>query len=1584
MRTFSIQIKLFVLFFGFVVFNLKAQNLVVNPSFELTSSNCGNFGGEGYTTDLLNWDDANSGADSCSSPDLFSACNTIFGSPAPTNMPNSVLGYQYARTGTRHAGIILHEALDQYREYIEGTTTTPLVAGQQYCVSMYVSLANNVRFACNNIGVKFYNSLFQRNACPGTTNSLISLTPDLNYTCTPIMDTANWVRLEWSYTAIGGEQYFVIGNFYNNAGTTIVNNPGGSMINPYAYYYFDDVSIIPGTCCNADITKVPTQCSNASAITLTATPGLGASCTQTVSGTWSGTGITNASTGVFNPSVAGSGVHTVSLTLSCGFTAVQTITVSPCNLTLCHTGSLVTVSGGSPAYTWQAQTTFTDCSGCPGGNCIPIICPGVVTNTWTTVASNTNTFNVTSLPIKVFDSAGNTFTITNLSSLPTCTVTASCPTLTMSVSSQTNVNCFGALTGSATVSTAGGTGPYTYTWMPGNLNGASQTGLGAGTYTIGIKDANQCAGTGTLVITQPTSSLSAIISATTAAGCGGGTATAVFWTEEFGTGCSQGALASAFTGTNGAWAVTNTGTNDASANQWYVSATESGMTAGSCGDGCLGAGTTNRSLHIANVSTSPAAFIFCPSGDCGAAYDTGIGANNVRTDKRAESPTINCSGQSNITAAFNYIEGGEAALDDATFWYFDGSTWTQIDNMPKTTTCGGGQGMWAARTVTLPASANNNVNVKVGFRWVNNDNGAGSDPSFAVDAITLTGSGGSGGTGAATVTASGGTASYSYNWTPSGGSSATATGLNAGTYTVTVTDNKGCTASAVANITSAGGPTLTVSSFTNVNCFGANTGTATINPTGGTGPYTYTWSPGNLSGVSQNALPAGTYTINVKDANQCIGSTTLTISQPTAALSALISNTVSASCGSSNGSATVTASGGTSGYTYSWSPSGGNSSSASNLASGNNTVLITDAKGCTVTAVANITSTGGPTLSITSFTNVNCFGANTGTATVNATGGSGPYTYTWNPGNLSGASQNSLSAGVYTINVSDANTCSGSGTLSITQPTAALGGAISNTVAPGCGLSNGSASVTANGGTPGYSYSWSPNGGTGTSVTNLTSGSNAVTITDSKGCTTTIPVVLSTPGGPTLTLVSQANVKCFGANTGTASVNASGGTGSYSYTWAPGNLSGASQTALSAGIYTVLVNDANQCSGTTTVQITQPTSSLSLNISSTAAGCGTNNGSATVTATGGTPGYTYTWSPSGGNNSVATNLAAGNYAAIVTDANGCQNTTSVNISSSGGGPTLTVSSQTNITCFGNTNGAASITATGTGPFTYTWTPSGGNASSATNLSAGVYTVTVGNGSACTSSTVVSISQPAAIAVNVSTSDANCGSNDGYAIVNPSGGTGAISVLWQDGTTSNTISAIPAGSYSVLVTDANGCTATATAVIQSQGGLFVDAGIGTTILSGETTQLSASAPFGATISWSPSGSLGCSTCANTSASPQVTTTYTVVATLNGCSGMDTITISVDIICGDLFVPTAFSPNGDGQNDILYVYGNCIETMEFAIFDRWGEKVFETTDPKIGWDGMFNGKKLNPAGFAYYLNATVKGEVINKKGNISLVK
>jgi hypothetical protein len=214
----------------------------------------------------------------------------------------------------------------------------------------------------------------------------------------------------------------------------------------------------------------------------------------------------------------------------------------------------------------------------------------------------------------------------------------------------------------------------------------------------------------------------------------------VFWTENFGSGCSRGTLANGFVSTNGTWTVTNTGTNASHSNIWFVSATASGTQANQCANSCMQANVTDRTLHIGN----PAFTIMTSSvgADTTSTYLTGafcgFGVCST-TDKRVESPTINCTNRTNLSVSFLYYEGGETTIDDATLWYYNGTAWSQINGMAKTnnSACPQGVGVWTSLTVALPSDANNNPNVKIGFRWVNDDNGQGVDPSVAIDNITI-------------------------------------------------------------------------------------------------------------------------------------------------------------------------------------------------------------------------------------------------------------------------------------------------------------------------------------------------------------------------------------------------------------------------------------------------------------------------------------------------------------------------------------------------------------------------------------------------------------------------------------------------------------------------------------------------------------------------------------------------------------------------------------------------------------------------------------------------------------------------------
>ena len=453
---------------------LFAQNLVLNPSFENINVTCSGFSGAGYTN-IIDWENPDP-TDTCSTPDWFSTCLSSF---FPTSAPNSWLGRQNPRTGSAYVGLISYDATtNAYREYIEGKLSSPLVAGQTYCVSFYVSLADTVPYAVDRIGVYFSNTLVQFPVSHCVSTVPLPYTPQLEWTGGVLMDTANWVRLQWQYTATGGEQYFVIGNFHNNASTTVTNTGGTGFFNPFAYYFIDDVEVSGGICCDAGILPHAPFCTNGSATNLMA---------NTSGGTWSGTGIINGTNGTFDPATAGLGTHLITYTLPCGASDTLNLAVTNCMEVCKDSLGNLNVSGGAGPYSWQQSSLTQDCSACLIGCVFPPGCAINVT-TWQTFATGSSipTPSATGA-IQVVDNGGQTLVINNVSALAPCPTT--CQT-SLSFSNVTAASC-GNANGSATAVASAGTAPYNYSWSNGQTT-ANATNLLAGTYTCYVIDASNC------------------------------------------------------------------------------------------------------------------------------------------------------------------------------------------------------------------------------------------------------------------------------------------------------------------------------------------------------------------------------------------------------------------------------------------------------------------------------------------------------------------------------------------------------------------------------------------------------------------------------------------------------------------------------------------------------------------------------------------------------------------------------------------------------------------------------------------------------------------------------------------------------------------------------------------------------------------------------------------------------------------------------------------------------------------------------------------------------------------------------------
>lgn len=454
--------------------------------------------------------------------------------------------------------------------------------------------------------------------------------------------------------------------------------------------------------------------------------------------------------------------------------------------------------------------------------------------------------------------------------------------------------------------------------------------------------------------------------------------------------------------------------------------------------------------------------------------------------------------------------------------------------------------------------------------------------------------------GSATATPSGGTAPYSYTWSPSPGAgqgSSTVTGLSAQIYTITVSDNLGCTTLTTATITQPATALAAIPSATNILCFGAANGSASVTASGGTAGYTYTWSLSGGNTTLASLLTAGNYTVLVKDANNCTITVNTNVLQPVAPLSTIISATDVLCFGNNNGSAGVIANGGTPGYTYNWIPTGGTNSVANNLAPGNYTVIVKDINNCTINTFASISQPTAALGASVISSNIKCNGASNGSSTITATGGTAGYTFNWLPSLVSSSVNIGLGVGTHPAIVLDANNCTFSIIINIMQPPPIT---LNVNAIKLCSGQNGVLLGNVNGGTAPYFYTWNNNPGSfSVAVNTLANVIYTLSVTDSNGCNSPIDTAMVNVIPPLTLSVSPTKTICAGTPS-SLNANASGGIGTYQYSWSPGSISGQviSVNIGNTTVYTVNVSDG--CSQpailTTTVYVeTIPTPTLLVN-----------------------------------------------------------------------------------------------------------------------------------------------------------------------------------------------------------------------------------------------------------------------------------------------------------------------------------------------------------------------------------------------------
>jgi gliding motility-associated-like protein len=1107
------------------------------------------------------------------------------------------------------------------------------------------------------------------------------------------------------------------------------------------------------------------------------------------------------------------------------------------------------------------------------------------------------------------------------------TATITQPAQLLASETHTAIACNGG-SSTVTISATGGVAPYT---------GTGTFSRTAGTFTFTVTDATGCTATTSATITQPTP----LVASSSASACVAGTST-VTVSASGGTAPYTGT--GTFARTAGTYTFTVTDANGCTAITQVVV---------NCAVGC----NITLSTVVTNVS--------CNGGSNGAINLTVNGASGtVGFNWSNGATTQNISGLTAGTYTLTVTDANNCTASTS-------ATVTQPTPPVASQThtniaCNGGSSIVtiSASGGTAPYSGTGTFSRTAGtFTFTVTDaNGCTATTSATITQPTplVASSSASAcvaGTSTVTVSASGGTTPY------------TGTGTfarTAGTYTFTVTDANGCTATTQVVVNCAVSCNITLSTVvTNVSCNGGRNGAINLTVNGASGIVSFNWSNGattqNISG-----LTAGTYSLTVTDANSCTASTSATVTQPTPLVASQIHTNIACNGGSSI--VTISATGGTAPYT---------GTGTFSRTAGTFTFIINDVNGCTDSVTTTIAQSTVLTGTATS-TPVTAIGGSDGTATVTSSGGTSPYTYLWGPGGQTTQTATGLTTGTYTVTVTDSQGCTTTASTTVGSPGCNMSLSFTKTDVSCFGGSNGTAIVTATGASGTFSYAWS-NGQTTQTATGLAAGSYSVAVNDAVGCVASGSVTVTQP---TQLLASETHtvITCNGGSS-IVTISASGGTAPYT---------GTGTFSRPAGTFTFIVTDNNGCTDSVTTTITQPAVLTGTATFTPVTAIGGSDGTATVTASGGTSPYTYLWDPGGQTTQTATGLATGTYIVTVTDSQGCTATASTTVSSPGCNMSLSFT-KTDVSCFGGSNGTAIVTATGaSGTFSYAWS-NGQTTQTATGLAAGSYSVTVTDGIGCAASGSVTITQPAVLTASSVNINASCdGGNDGTMNLTANGGNGGYqySLDGMQFQTSNVFKTAP-GDHIVTVKDNLACMTTFNSTVGLNNDLHVSVlPHDTASYPGDKFQLTATSA--ATIyTWLPATGLSNPNVPN----PVVTVgalgedvTYRVTAsTPEGCKGESYVRIKA-YKGSDIYVPTGFTPNHDGKNDKFTPLPVGIKKINyFRVFNRWGQMVFSSTTLNEGWDGKLGGVEQPGGVFVWMVQGiTIDNRVITKKGTVVLIR
>ena len=1257
------------------------------------------------------------------------------------------------------------------------------------------------------------------------------------------------------------------------------------------------------TCCDVNICQPDTVCVTDAAFDISvSSPG----------GTFSGTGITNAANGTFDPTVAGVGTHTITYSKQCGTETVDIVVLACTPIEVCDDGTNYIASGGSGTITWYDWEAINysidneqECIDCASTT------PNYVLGIYTGCSSNTCTGNdwvqigtgttldpalINSWPIMLTDGIVDV-TYNSASDIPSCSPCTN-PTL-----SETHIDltCAGDNSGSIDLTITPGSGTtYNTQWSGPNGFSSTQediTGLEAGTYNVTVTDASNATCDATLIITVND---------------GAATDDASFTLSDF---CESTPNSATITGTTG-------GTfafNPVPANGETINSTTGEITNGIGGNTYTVEYTTNGT---------------CPASS-------------------TETVTVYANPTPTISGSLTFCTGSTTTLDAGSY---AGWNWAPNGETTQTITVG------TASTYTVTVT---DANGCTGTTQVDVVEASSLSPTITGVLSICSG---------ASTTLDAGSGYAGYTWAPNSETSQTITVNTAGTYSVTVVDAGGCTGSTQVDVVANTNPTPSISGSLSF-CTGGST---TLDA--GAGYVDYEWTPAATT-QTITATSAGNYSVTVTDANGCTGSDDVDVTVASG-LTPSITGVLTICSGNST---TLDAGAGYDSYT--WAPNNETSQTINVTSSGTYSVTVSDASGCTGSDQVTVSVDNNPVPTIIGTLAI-CSGAST---TLDA--GSGFASYLWSPNGETTQTITVTTGGNYSVEVSNANGCTGTDQVTVTEnqnPTPTITGNLNICQ---------SNSTILDAGTGYADYIWTPNNETTQTITVSTAGTYTVSVTTSEGCVGTASVDVTVTAGLTVSITGDLNI-CGGTTT-----TLDAGSGYPHYEW---NTSETTQTITtgSAGTYSVTVSDDNGCSAIDAVTV--DVNNLTLVTSGDDEICkGTSTTISAALSSGGIAPFTYTWNNSETTSDITVSpTTETTYTVYVTDAMGCVSNTETVIISVIPSVDISITANKDTVCPGDPVLITSLITGGKPP--YTITNGEGNVVSVNDIiypyQSQTYAYTVID--ACNSSDVdmVEIStfdvpplniqadilqgcEPLAVNfmipnytegyiyewsfINGSINDIATGANilhifDHYGIYNV-----GVNVVTDNGCKN-----------SLLINDLIN-------VYRKPKAHFITNSQTVSIINPQInfTNLSEWADY---YVWS-FGDGDSSNIENPYHVYSNIETYTVMLiaqTNKGCldSAKQTIVVVEE---PTIYVPTAFSPDGDGINDLFTVQANGmdLDNYEIRIYDRWGELIFESSDLYESWDGRAKDKTKFVENGSYIWLVTVKdvnGIETQKSGTVTVIR